>query len=87
MAKDYIALADLIGRADFLELLCGRCERRGRLSVVRLAQEYAPETPLRTIMRAQVGDCPKRADRRLEARCDPYSPTLWPLFGSSDQGA
>jgi hypothetical protein len=55
MAKDYIALADLIGRAEMLELRCGRCERRGRLSVARLARDYAPETPLRTIMRAQIG--------------------------------
>jgi hypothetical protein len=31
MAKDYLMLSDIIGRADFLELLCGRCERRGRL--------------------------------------------------------
>jgi hypothetical protein len=40
MAKDYLMLSDLVGRTDFLELLCGRCERRGRLSVARLAREY-----------------------------------------------
>jgi hypothetical protein len=41
---DYLMLSDLIGRADFLELLCGRCERSGRLSVARLAREYPPDT-------------------------------------------
>jgi hypothetical protein len=83
MAKDYIALADLIGRAEMLELRCGRCERRGRLSVARLARDYAPETPLRTIMRAQIGDCPNLNSQQDRERCDPYSPTLWPLFAKS----
>jgi hypothetical protein len=77
---DYIMLSDLIGRTDFLELRCGRCERSGRLSVTRLAQEHPPETPLLMIMRSQIGDCPKQAARRIEERCDPYSPTLPPLF-------
>jgi hypothetical protein len=85
MAKDYIMLSDLIGRADMLELLCGRCERRGRLSVPRLAREYPPETPLRAIMRAQVGDCQNRNAQQERHRCDPYSPTLWPLFGGESQ--
>jgi hypothetical protein len=72
--NDYIALADIIGRVDFLELACGRCERRGRLSIARLAREYAPETPVAIIMRAQIGDCPKQAARQERKRCDPYSP-------------
>ncbi len=76
-------LADIIGRAEMLELRCGRCERHGRLSVARLAQEYAPKTPLGAIMRAQIGDCPKRTAREERDRCDPYSPTLWPLFAGS----
>jgi hypothetical protein len=83
MTKDYIVLADIIGRVDMLELWCGRCERRGRLSVARLAQEYPPETPLLMIMRAQIGDCPKQAAQRIEERCDPYSPTLSPLFANT----
>jgi hypothetical protein len=80
MAKDYLTVADLIGRADFLELACGRCERRGRLSVARLAREHALGTPLATIMRAQVGDCPNRNAQQERDRCDPYSPTLSTLF-------
>jgi hypothetical protein len=38
---DYIPLADIIGRAAFLELCCGRCERRGRLSVPGPVRECA----------------------------------------------
>jgi hypothetical protein len=73
-------LADIMGRADMLELCCGRCERRGRLSVARLAREYPPKTPLATIMRVQIGDCPQRNAREERERCDPYCPTLRPLF-------
>jgi hypothetical protein len=43
------------------------------LSVARLAREYALETPLRTIMRAQIGDCPNRNAQQDRERCDPYS--------------
>jgi hypothetical protein len=60
---------------------CGCCERRGRFSVARLAGEYAPNRSLPTIMRAQIGDCPHRNARQEREQCDPYSPTLWPLFG------
>jgi hypothetical protein len=77
---NYLMLSDLIGRADFLELGYGRYERSGRHSVARLAREYPPDTSLAEIMRAQIGDCPKRTERRIEARCDPYSPTFWQLF-------
>ena len=80
--RDESLLSDIIGRADMLELACGRCER-GRLSVARLAQESAPKTPLSTIMRAQIGDCPRRNEREDRDRCDPHSPTLWPLFSGS----
>jgi hypothetical protein len=31
---NYLMLSDLIGRADMLEIACGRCERRGRLSAL-----------------------------------------------------
>ncbi len=77
----YYILSDIIGHADMLELACGRCERRGKLSVARLAADYAPDTQLHTIMRAQIGDCPQRAARQERERCDPYSPTLSRLFG------
>ena len=76
-------LADIIGRVEMLELRCGRCERSGRLSVARLAQEYAPKTTLGMIMRAQIGDCPKRNAREDRDRCDPHSPTLWQLFAGT----
>jgi hypothetical protein len=79
--NNYIALADIIGRVDFLELASGRCERRGRVSVARLARENPPETSLAAIMRVQIGDCPRQAERRIEERCDPYSPVPLAALG------
>jgi hypothetical protein len=77
VAKNYLTLADM------MEIRCGRCDRHGRLSVARLARENAPETSLASIMRAQIGDCPNRNAQQERERCDPYSPTLWPLFEKS----
>jgi hypothetical protein len=77
---DYLMLSQLIGRADFMELRCGRCEHPGWLSVARLTREYPPETRLHEIMKAQIGDCPNRNARQERERCDVYSPTLSPLF-------
>jgi hypothetical protein len=77
MAKNVHQLADLIG--DTLELRCNRRGRHGRLSVARLAPEYAPDTSLPTIMWAQIGDCLNRNAQRDRKRCDPHSPTLMSL--------
>jgi hypothetical protein len=41
VARSVLLLSGLFGRADMLEIACGRCERRGTLSVARLAREYA----------------------------------------------
>jgi hypothetical protein len=81
VAKNVLLLSDLIGRVHYLELACGRCARRGRLAISGLVRRYPPETPLPTIMRAQIGDCPKRNAQQERERCDPYSPTLLGLFG------
>jgi hypothetical protein len=80
MAKNLNLLSDLVGRADMMEMICNRCGRHGRLSVARLAREYPPETSLAAIMRAQTEDCPNRNAQQERERCDPYSPTLLPLF-------
>jgi hypothetical protein len=39
---------------------------------------------MRDVMRAQVGDCPKREDAQMQNRCDPYCPDLVRLFRHPD---
>jgi hypothetical protein len=58
-------LGEVAQRTDILDILdirCGRCERHGRLNVARLLAEHGPHAPIAQVMRAQVGDCPKRDD-------------------------
>jgi hypothetical protein len=81
MAKNLNLLSDLVGRADMMEMICNRCGRHGRLSVARLAREYAPETPLATILRDQTLDCPNRNAPAGTRAVRPVHPTLLPLFG------
>jgi len=82
LAKDVILLGEVAARgAAMLELRCGRCERRGRLSVQRLLAEYGADASVRRAMQAQIGDCPNRDHSQLQSRCDPYCPGLARLFG------
>jgi hypothetical protein len=62
MARHWITLGDVAARIDTLEIRCGRCDRHGRLNVARLLAEHGPDAKMRDVMRAQVGDCPKRDD-------------------------
>ena len=59
-----------------IEIRCGRCARYGRLSVARLLAEHGPNTDLGVVMRAQVGDCPKRDAAQIQDRCDPPGAVL-----------
>jgi hypothetical protein len=69
-----------------IDIRCGRCDRRGRLSVKRLLAEWGADASLRDIMREQIGDCPKRDATQIYERCDAFSPTLAQLFGVSEAG-
>lgn len=62
---------------DFVVLLCARYDP---LSVVRLPRKHTPDTPLPTIVRAQICDCPNWNAQQERERYDLYSPTLLPLF-------
>jgi hypothetical protein len=42
--------------------------------------ENGPDTGMGVVMRALVGDCPKRDAAQIQDRCDPFCPTLAELF-------
>jgi hypothetical protein len=49
--------------------------------VARLLAERTARTRRQAkVMRAQVGDCPKRNDAQMQNRCDPYCLDLVRLF-------
>jgi hypothetical protein len=70
MARYWITLGDVAARTYTLEIRCGRCDRHGRLSVARLLAEHGSDAKMHEVMRAQVGDCPKRNDAQMQNRCD-----------------
>ncbi len=86
MARDVILLSEVAERAEMIEVLCGRCDRRGRLSVARLLSDRGPNAAMGAVLRAQVGDCPKREAVQIQNRCNPYCPDLVRLFFRPEAG-
>jgi hypothetical protein len=69
-------LGDLGGRLQWLNVRCGRCPRHGRLRIARLLAEHGADAAGPDVLRALVGDCPKREAFNIHNRCDPYVPGL-----------
>jgi hypothetical protein len=81
MAKDVILLGEVAERgARMIEIRCGRCDRRGRLSVARPLAEYGPDVSVGRIMHAQIGERPNKDSAQIQNSCDPYCPDLVRLF-------
>ena len=64
-----------------LDVACGRCPRRGRLSLARLIREHGPEATLHEATADLSADCPQREAWRIQDRCDLYFPELPRLLG------
>ena len=80
-----ITLGDLAGKVTTLEIACRRCDRRGRLSVARLIEQYG-DMRLPELCEALAGYCPKRESVSVGERCSVYYPQLlrlWELTGKS----
>jgi hypothetical protein len=81
MPRHVINLGEVAARGmAVIELRCRRCALLRRLSVARLLAEHGPAAAMGDVIRAQVGDCPRRDARLLQNRCNPYSPDLAPLY-------
>jgi hypothetical protein len=52
----------------------------GQLKVARFLAEHGPNASMGEVMRAQIGECPKRESTQIQERCDPYCPDLVRLF-------
>ena len=72
MRDDAVTLGDLAGRIAILEIMCSRCERRGRLRVNQLIAQYG-DAELRLTL---AGDCPKAAAISVSDQCDIFFPGL-----------
>ena len=72
MRHGSVTLGDLVGRFAILEIMCSRCERRGRLRVNQLIAQYG-DAELRLTL---AGDCPKAAAISISDQCDIFFPQL-----------
>jgi len=64
MPPGVILLGQAAARLEYLDIECGRCDRRGRLRLDRLIAEHGPHMPMPTLGRLLAADCPRlRADR------------------------
>ena len=70
-ARSVITLGEVAGRADMIEIRCGRCDRRWRL---RLLREHGPGASMVEVMCAQLGDCPHKDRALLQNGCGPLLP-------------
>jgi hypothetical protein len=59
-----VTLADI--REPHLTIVCGRCGRRGRLSVAKLMERHG-DAKLTDLLR-EIADCPKERPRSLQGR-------------------
>ena len=62
-----------------IEVLCQRCDRRGRISTAKLMAEHGADAGMPTVLSALAGDCPKRTAHAIQDRCNIYSPDLLTL--------
>ena len=75
MRRGSVTLGDLVGRFAILEIMCSRCERRGRLRVDRLIEQHG-DAELPELGRILAGDCRKAAAVSISDRCDIFFPKL-----------
>jgi hypothetical protein len=64
----------------WVEVRCSRCDRHGRLHLGRLIAQHGADAAGPDVLRALVGDCPKRETFNPHDRCDPYMPGLASIF-------
>jgi hypothetical protein len=71
-----VTLGEIAGRITMLEVAPDRCERRGRLRVVRLIEQHGTDARLPDLRHILAGDCPRVASVSINDRCGVHYPHL-----------
>jgi len=66
-----------------LEVACDRRERRGRLSVTRLIEQYGADARLPDLRERVAADCPRATSVSISDRCGVHYPQLIPRSGTT----
>ena len=68
-SRGSITLSELQGKLSMLDVACHRCERSGRVSLVRLIDEHGADTGLPDLWESLAGDCQHAGSTALNNRC------------------
>lgn len=84
MRNGAYTLGDLLGRIEFLEIVCSRCPRKGRLKVSRLIADMGSDQVIPSLHHRIAPDCPKRQSFNIHDRCGVHYPQLQEIFAPTD---
>ena len=64
-----IFLGQVAARLEYLDIACGRCDRRRRLRLDRLLAQYGADLPMPNLGRLLAADCPRLIADRIHDVC------------------
>src|SRR5262245_19904555 len=84
MSRDgSITIGDLVGKLEYLEVVCGKCDRRGHYRVSTRATELGPDAKMTDWGASLRKDCPRyQARNRSDTCAGGRFPDLVRLFGT-----
>jgi hypothetical protein len=71
-----MTFGDLIGRLDWLDIACPKCDRRGRYRVNGLAAQHGQNYRIPDWISDMTRDCPRRRSPGLADACGATCPGL-----------
>ena len=76
MKDGALQLGDIADKITLLEIACRRCERRGRLRVAKLIEQYGADIRLPELRYILAADCPRVVADKVYDRCGAHYPQL-----------
>jgi hypothetical protein len=76
MTRQAVTPADLLGRIEVLNVICSKCDRRGRYRVQSIIREITLGGRLTEWLARISADCPRRNAGQFSDRCGVHSPDL-----------
>jgi hypothetical protein len=76
MTRQAVTSADLLGRIEMLNVVCSKCERRGRYRVQSIIREVGLDGRLTDWFARISADCQRRKAGQFSDACGIHSPDL-----------
>jgi hypothetical protein len=65
---------------DMIEVACNRCDRRGRLFLDTLLEQYGADCAITDLRRIVAGDCARMVEAKMHDPCGVHFPELSKIF-------